>query len=392
MTHNSGSSCFSGITRLLLCKGSLQTHPSDDTMTITNPIPTIDHDILNKGSKNSAFAMAGLNLNTKVEAPVRCTSTTTPGVVARLMGLESLPDPNLVTRSRSVNFMDYYFLDSSDLEQKHRRVRTCVSFREAKINENEHDLFVFSLDDHKVIEKNEKRVKKSENVRQDKNQELQNKKITVERVVLNKNKNGELKTKKVTVERVVLKKNKNQDLKDVKVQPIRKQKVSNNGDRPRTSRFNGRCKGGSPGFVSRVNKKDGVLVKKVKTPVRMINQKEVVVESKFIKKIKNHPCNGNDEFLVHHHLHLSGKKASPKVSNYKVKESTEQKISVTKKEYTEEKVKVESRWTELEDMKESEWMKKREFENIEIEGMCLYFGEQIMDLLVEKLVEELLQH
>ncbi|KAK4860527.1 hypothetical protein QYF36_025629 [Acer negundo] len=51
----------------------------------------------------------------------------THGVVARLMGLDSLPEtnwiptgksPNSVTRSRSVNFMDYLLKFDPDLKQK----------------------------------------------------------------------------------------------------------------------------------------------------------------------------------------------------------------------------------------------------------------------------------
>ncbi|RDX63667.1 hypothetical protein CR513_57871, partial [Mucuna pruriens] len=64
----------------------------------------------------------------------------TPGVVARLMGLDSLPNPKLVVkggrntpdsvpRSRSVNFVDY-LLEFDQTRVNHRRVKTSASFRE----------------------------------------------------------------------------------------------------------------------------------------------------------------------------------------------------------------------------------------------------------------------
>ncbi|EEF25792.1 conserved hypothetical protein, partial [Ricinus communis] len=52
-SHSKGSGCFSGIARLLLCKGSLQTHPSDQ---ITEPNSTpIECGRVNKDSKNEVM-------------------------------------------------------------------------------------------------------------------------------------------------------------------------------------------------------------------------------------------------------------------------------------------------------------------------------------------------
>ncbi|THF95646.1 uncharacterized protein LOC114318487 [Camellia sinensis] len=108
-SQNSTSKCFSGILRRLLCTGNLPTHPSD---LIIDPTTTFEN------SKN--------DFKTQVK---------TPGVVARLMGLDSLPHLNLVPkdssilRSRSVNSVNY-FPDFDPTRSHHRRVRTSLSFRE----------------------------------------------------------------------------------------------------------------------------------------------------------------------------------------------------------------------------------------------------------------------
>lgn len=114
--------CFSTILHRLLCTGSCQTHPSDH-------ISETDH-------KKS--------LNCQKEDPdsskVQIKEQHTPGIVARLMGLESLPEINWVSkrdqnadfsicRSRSVNSVQC-LLEFDLSEALHRRLRTSVSFRE----------------------------------------------------------------------------------------------------------------------------------------------------------------------------------------------------------------------------------------------------------------------
>ncbi|KAK8713981.1 hypothetical protein V6N13_149183 [Hibiscus sabdariffa] len=103
-TKRSSSGCFSAAFRLFLCSGSPQTHPSDNIME-----PNADD--------NAAM--------------VRVQSESGPGVVARLMGLDSLPEknwvpkgetPGQVTRSRSVNFMDYMLEFDLTHAGHHRRV------------------------------------------------------------------------------------------------------------------------------------------------------------------------------------------------------------------------------------------------------------------------------
>lgn len=116
--------CFSGVIRRLLCGGSLPTHPSEQFVESKN-CKGVDHPPENALKSDEA----------KVKA------AEAPGVVARLMGLDSLPgdikpkDKSLASyfRSRSVNSID--FLAQFDVScklspAKHRRVRTAASFSE----------------------------------------------------------------------------------------------------------------------------------------------------------------------------------------------------------------------------------------------------------------------
>lgn len=111
--------CLAGILRRILCSGTLPTHPSDH---ITEDADSLMS--LNVGEKNLSLE--------------------TPGLVARLMGLESMPDvdfrcvksrPNSVARSRSMNSTDRlagYNCDDPKQQQqgRHRRAKSTTSFRE----------------------------------------------------------------------------------------------------------------------------------------------------------------------------------------------------------------------------------------------------------------------
>ncbi|CAL5421973.1 unnamed protein product [Camellia sinensis] len=77
-SQNSKFKCFSGIVFCLLCIDSLPTQLSDPT----TDIPT---------TTNTTFENPTKNFKTQVK---------TPGVVARLMGLDSLPDPRKVFRRK----------------------------------------------------------------------------------------------------------------------------------------------------------------------------------------------------------------------------------------------------------------------------------------------------
>lgn len=107
--------CFSSIFQRLICGGSLPTHPCDQ---FKEPKRTTSYEAANSNKLVGA-------------------ASNSPGIVARLMGLESLPKEEVeksnfgsFSRSKSVNSLDY--LMQFDLTQQfhHRRVRTSVSFRD----------------------------------------------------------------------------------------------------------------------------------------------------------------------------------------------------------------------------------------------------------------------
>ncbi|XP_062083365.1 uncharacterized protein LOC133789580 [Humulus lupulus] len=119
--------CIAGILRRILCSGTLPTHPSDQTTEETN----------------------SLELDSKVTTPG------TPGLVARLMGLDSLPElgsdwaqlrpKNSVSRSRSMNSADR--VPGSD-DSMHRRVKSTTSFREipAFLELESEEFFILSFE------------------------------------------------------------------------------------------------------------------------------------------------------------------------------------------------------------------------------------------------------
>ncbi|CAL5419615.1 unnamed protein product [Camellia sinensis] len=91
-SQNSKFKCFSGILRCLLCISSLPTQPSDNPTDILTTTTT------------TTFENPKRNFKTQVK---------TPGVVARLMGLDSLPDPGKVFRRKEdqkekVEFLCFY--------------------------------------------------------------------------------------------------------------------------------------------------------------------------------------------------------------------------------------------------------------------------------------------
>ncbi|KAK7390371.1 hypothetical protein VNO78_25676 [Psophocarpus tetragonolobus] len=134
--------CFPSLLRVLLCA----------TNGTSPPVHPSDHFTESEEKENEH--------STKEAMVVNDGSSTTPGVVARLMGLDSLPKtkfvvkcgtPDSAPRSRSVNFVDYLLeFDTSNVN--HRRVKTSSSFREVpsllhnQKGNNNNNLFVFCMD------------------------------------------------------------------------------------------------------------------------------------------------------------------------------------------------------------------------------------------------------
>lgn len=301
--------CFRGVLRRLLCSGSLQTHPSDQ-ITETE-IPHTDKEANNNGSQTETPSSSG----------------SAPSIVARLMGLDSLPEtnwvPNLkkppesVPRSRSVNFMDYLMeFDLTDLQ--HRRVKTSVSFREVSrplLHENKHDNFLLVyLDKMDGGQEIGSGLRKSE---------LGFQQLKLQQRV-DKNKNKEINKKD---QKAVFNNKKNQRTDIAKVSTKFK-------DEPRRVRSKNDPKVGktrASTFVSKrkkdVYRKSGANSMAKRPEVKPVNHKEELVERRFTKRRirkqlkfmevdQSEECDSensspvsvldHDEFLIHEKTSLPG--------------------------------------------------------------------------------------
>ncbi|KAE9594172.1 hypothetical protein Lal_00017045 [Lupinus albus] len=113
--------CFNAILRRILCSGGLQTHPSDQIREFqcSNSVMC---------GKDQSFKA---KQNAVVAAAVEVATATPPGIVARLMGLETMVEskPGSLSRSKSMNYVDYLG-ECNRMESFHKRVKSTVSFRE----------------------------------------------------------------------------------------------------------------------------------------------------------------------------------------------------------------------------------------------------------------------
>jgi len=167
--ENSRNGCFSSFLKVLLCARNETSPPIYPSENVEEK-ETIHH----KKDKHFDDSVA-------------------PGVVARLMGLDSLPSTKRVVkgttldsvpRSKSVNFVDY-LLEFDQNMGSHRRVKTSASFREvpSMVERQKSFLFVLDLDDKKgkVQEENganlRRKSKEIVRVKKEKNQG-KNKKIS----------------------------------------------------------------------------------------------------------------------------------------------------------------------------------------------------------------------
>ncbi|KAG8374419.1 hypothetical protein BUALT_Bualt11G0129800 [Buddleja alternifolia] len=332
--ENSSTKCFSDILRRLLCTGNLQTHPSDQFIEA------------NKKEKDDQRAEKCLDNVTQLAA-----RSSSPGVVAKLMGLDSFPNTPLAPRdrtlgsyfrSRSANSID--FLSHFDPTRKgsdhhrHRRVRTSVSFREnddyglvlhlEKVDENAE----YDQEESMMIKKRPK-VKKSENLLE----------------------------KKVTTKR-----------------PNRKLETSQKKD------FHGKN--------TRLNLKERRPI------IKPINTKEALIESKCLKTKNKKQSLGYHKVhsqcslkKIHPENNLSGEVApgmSSHSDNGEVRAIIRGKSKIQKMEnketcYYKRMVDDICRLTE-EDVKENFKLNFEDFEEI-----CQQFGQEIFEVLLRQFVDEL---
>uniref|UniRef100_A0A2N9I839 DUF3741 domain-containing protein n=1 Tax=Fagus sylvatica TaxID=28930 RepID=A0A2N9I839_FAGSY len=374
------------------CFTSLPTHPADFVHD-SNTIKSEDH---KENPKAGAVIQAPAN---------------NPGIVARLMGLDSLPQTNWVPRkgthdsvmrSRSVNFADYMM--EFDLAQaQHRRVRTSVSFREVPTlsHQQNHDVLVESL--NKVDESETKgsmrsKVRKSEmgfgEMKQRKEQRSKN--------------------KEHMKERELLKKKVNQGNNKISMLRDEPRRVSDpNG----AKRF--------PTHKKNVYK-NNVASLKAKSPSKPMNQKKLLVEPKFTRKrkIQNLAVKVEPEFDSQNSslvsvlevsddamqkqghiseasrpmkLNLKGKSGStPTVSDTDdlrvgaIKNKDYDSMEISETQYYSEVVGKPFRLTEN-DIKESNWKAKNFLGCEEFEEVCMEFELEVLDVLLNQVVDELVE-
>ncbi|CAL1378737.1 unnamed protein product [Linum trigynum] len=415
MSNESG--CFSAVVRLLLCKGHLQTHPSDpipDPILHTNrscfiPPKDLYFDCQHVGSDGTRIPPA---------AP--------PGIVARLMGLDSLPPATTssnwrrssaaarhsVSRSRSVNFVDYLLhLDlsspSPSSNAQHRRVRTSASFREEILAAQDHpDFFLLYLEDTNKAEKPKARIGSKVTTKS----EIRS---TISGQSKQRREEGRIRSKGKEMD----------DQKQIEQRKKTKKKrvaavAGGAADKPKPSaNARGNQVAGSVvvGSVSQLKKK--VQSHRRKCPEKpSVNQKEVMVESNFMKKIKNQKPiaidDGTASSIQTPASRLSGKKRGAKQS--RETKGTLSRPSLQKKEaaglggdYLERKqpsavnqVDTARYVAQLveEDVKGTVWIKNQKKrsngDDVEevyewLEEIFVELGQQLLDLLLGQAVEQL---
>ncbi|XP_022742708.1 uncharacterized protein LOC111293918 [Durio zibethinus] len=391
-TKTSSSGCFSAVLRRLLCSGSPQTHPSDHIIELN----TVDDHV--------------------AEVQVQA-SESGPGIVARLMGLDSLPEknwvqkgktPDAVTRSRSVNFMDYML--EFDLSQaKHRRVKTSASFREVPQGPQllqhyqNHEYLVVYLD--KVDKNNEPGFKTRKSEKGDGSSSKHAKqKENVRQKVACKKQNQE----------------KNKKISTLKNEPRR---VSSG---KRSLKAGSRVTGAKDVQINcGVNSK-------AKSPLKMVNQKAVPAvtrkkkNQREVKKIEHNIENKSEvsspvsvlrvnDFSAHQNngiledsrsLELKSEKKgssksvkydsptmdiSARISGIGKQEFSNKNFESTDIEETEYYMESMGRPYKLteEDIKFSNWITKNVFTFEGFEEICEEFGEQILDLMLHQVADEL---
>lgn len=175
---NPKTGCLTAVVRRLLCSGSQQTHPSDNILDSDETLQLlIPYEEIEEPKKEIKTETQNDDVSLHPPPP-----PPPPNVVAKLMGLDNpVPGSNrfryfddsgsAVTRSKSVNFMDYILRvheeeeeeeDEKDGQRRCRRVKASVSFREivptsARWSSNQqqkkHDFLLLYLD--KLDEKRE---------------------------------------------------------------------------------------------------------------------------------------------------------------------------------------------------------------------------------------------
>ncbi|XP_022889520.1 uncharacterized protein LOC111405061 [Olea europaea var. sylvestris] len=353
--------CFSGVIGRLLCGGSLPTHPSDQFVEYKK-CKEVDHPPENALRSDDA----------KVKA------AEAPGVVARLMGLDSIPgdikpkDRSLASyfRSRSVNSID--FLAQFDVSCKqspaqHRRVRTAASLSEVPSLDfrGKHDFNVILHFEQVENCKDEPRyqerleVKKPEvmiNYQQAKQKKvLINQNITENPYLMNKScKKLEDKPKRVHIKKNHISRKTNVDLKE------RRPAKSHN-----TKKKENKYKECNPRNSCSFSVFDNIQD-------YQIHPEATPSEVSPVRQVSNKPlshCN-YEEFKATTGEH-DGNKTMKEESSFNIK-LLEKICNLT--EY---------------DLKKSCWVPDQVLKFEDLEEICFHYGQQIFELLLNQVVDEL---
>ncbi|KAK3035464.1 hypothetical protein RJ639_032889 [Escallonia herrerae] len=137
-SKSANSGCLTGVLRRLLCFNDLPTYPSDHIKEVEFEVN--ENEILHCMKTEDKVGSSG-----------------TPGIVARLMGLDSMPriglektqiSPNSVARSRSMNSADS-LKEFESMQGEHRRVKSSLSFREAPtfLEQENEEFFILSFEE-----------------------------------------------------------------------------------------------------------------------------------------------------------------------------------------------------------------------------------------------------
>ncbi|KAL6278149.1 hypothetical protein ACE6H2_021750 [Prunus campanulata] len=415
---NQSSGCFNGVLRRLLCSGSVPTHPTDQ--------------IAESYTTQLTLLPEKPNPDLKIQSSA---SSVTPGIVARLMGLDSLPKtnwvskgraPDLVSRSRSVSFADYLVdldLADQDLQHHHRRVRTSVSFREvpAALNHQKSpDFLLVYLDNVDKSKEIGSKVKKSETgfgeLKQGRKEQRSRNKENSKR-----ESDEIMKQKKKKEKMVAIKQNKKiSKLKDEPRRECGAQSSKSKGlgysvsPNKKTSYKNGGAANFKESSDRHQLKKTTQKKKAVEEPrIKKTNHRHAFAKEKeaagFHGSENTSPVSvlDIDEMLIQHEAWLSGysmpmdlnsnMKSSPKapcIADPEVRTARRKDFEPIKDEDTRDYAELLAskiqRWTE-EDLKESNWVTKNVAGFEGYEEICMEFEGLILDMLLHQAIDEFVQ-
>ncbi|XP_062095146.1 uncharacterized protein LOC133801034 [Humulus lupulus] len=392
--------CFSGVLRRMLCTGNVPTHPSDNVA-----------DLIPNPTEFKSFQVKNPTKKPEVQAQ------TSPGVVARLMGLDSLPsDPKWVpnerardsfSRSRSVNFAEY-MLNFDVADAHHRRVRTSVSFRETPVSfqPQNREVLVVYLDDNVVDDdeySNEKTTTKLEmgfgELNQGKvKQRSKKKSLEIKRDI----QSSKAKNKKEENDNHKISRLKNEPRRKVLPQPSRKcnQKEAKLLDSvlPYKKVSQNDCSGAKSKALKTENRK--------KAPEKFAKKRKNPHATKKIQPVENNPENlVSDSFLdevydllIQHDTLFSGEQLRPIKSNL-MSEKPKDYSEINQRNLAEECVELAEQLGKLteQDLTQSYWNSnssskneiKLHFERFEEIGMD--FEQPILDLLLNEVISDLVE-